>query len=102
MVKELRVKLGDKVSEGSPLLMLEARRGAAAAPAPAPQPAARRRRRSGRRRRRRAIARRRQAAPAAGGGGPVEVVVPDIGDFDEVAVIEVCVKPGDTSRPSRA
>ena len=32
----------------------------------------------------------------------VEVVVPDIGDFDEVAVIEVMVKPGDTSRSSRA
>ena len=28
--------------------------------------------------------------------GPVQVLVPDIGDFDEVAVIEVLVKPGDT------
>jgi pyruvate dehydrogenase E2 component (dihydrolipoamide acetyltransferase) len=28
--------------------------------------------------------------------GPVEVVVPDIGDFKDVAVIEVLVKPGDT------
>ena len=36
------------------------------------------------------------AAPAAAAGGPVEVVVPDIGDFKEVAVIEVFVKPGDT------
>src|SRR5258707_8680763 len=26
----------------------------------------------------------------------VEIQVPDIGDFDEVAVIEVLVKPGDT------
>ena len=26
----------------------------------------------------------------------VEVKVPDIGDFDEVAVIELLVKPGDT------
>jgi pyruvate dehydrogenase E2 component (dihydrolipoamide acetyltransferase) len=34
------------------------------------------------------------SAPAA--SGPVEVLVPDIGDFDEVAVIEVMVKPGDT------
>jgi pyruvate dehydrogenase E2 component (dihydrolipoamide acetyltransferase) len=33
------------------------------------------------------------AAPAA--AGPVTVVVPDIGDFDEVAVIELFVKPGD-------
>jgi pyruvate dehydrogenase E2 component (dihydrolipoamide acetyltransferase) len=28
-------------------------------------------------------------------GGAVDVVVPDIGDFDEVTVIEVFVKPGD-------
>ena len=30
----------------------------------------------------------------------VEVTVPDIGDFDEVAVIEVLVKPGDSVRQS--
>jgi pyruvate/2-oxoglutarate dehydrogenase complex dihydrolipoamide acyltransferase (E2) component len=28
----------------------------------------------------------------------VEVRVPDIGDFKDVAVIELLVKPGDTSR----
>jgi hypothetical protein len=32
----------------------------------------------------------------------VEVQVPDIGDFDEVAVIELLVKPVTRSRPSRA
>jgi pyruvate/2-oxoglutarate dehydrogenase complex dihydrolipoamide acyltransferase (E2) component len=32
----------------------------------------------------------------------IDIKVPDIGDFAEVAVIEVLVKPGDTSRPSRA
>lgn len=37
VVKELKVKLGDKISEGSLLLLLEASGGAAAAPAPAPQ-----------------------------------------------------------------
>src|SRR5437764_2326181 len=36
VVKELKVKLGDKVSEGSLLLMLEARDAQAAAPAAAP------------------------------------------------------------------
>ncbi len=90
VVKELRVKLGDKISEGSPLLVLESEGGAetvaappAAAPAPAaaaapsPAPAA-------------ATA----AAPSA--AGPIEIVVPDIGDFDEVSVIEVLVKPGDS------
>lgn len=52
VVKELRVKLGDKVAEGSMILLLEASEGAAAAPpppksaeisapaAPAPEPAA--------------------------------------------------------------
>ena len=36
VVKELRVKVGDKVSEGSVILVVEA--GGAAAPAPAPNP----------------------------------------------------------------
>jgi len=40
VVKELKVKLGDKVSEGSVVLVLEAEGGAAAAPAAAPAPAA--------------------------------------------------------------
>jgi pyruvate dehydrogenase E2 component (dihydrolipoamide acetyltransferase) len=86
VVKALKVKIGDKVSEGTQVLELEtagdaaAAAPAAAAPAPvaAPAPAA-------------------SAAPAAAlaGGGTVQVVVPDIGDFDEVAVIELFVKPGD-------
>jgi pyruvate dehydrogenase E2 component (dihydrolipoamide acetyltransferase) len=36
------------------------------------------------------------AAPAAASTSVIEVQVPDIGDFDEVAVIEVFVKPGDS------
>ncbi|UGQ45336.1 dihydrolipoyl dehydrogenase [Massilia endophytica] len=41
VVKELKIKVGDKVSEGSLLLMLDEAAGAAApAPAPAPAPAA--------------------------------------------------------------
>jgi len=88
IVKELKVKLGDKVSEGTLVLMLEAAVAAApaaaapvAAAAPAPVAAA-------------PVAT--AAAPVAAAGGPVEVLVPDIGDFDEVAVIEVFVKPGDS------
>ena len=77
VVKEVRVKLGDKVAEGSVVVILEATAGAAApapqAAAPAPAP----------------------AAPAAV-SGPVEVKVPDIGDFKDVPVIEVFVKVGDT------
>jgi dihydrolipoamide dehydrogenase len=40
VVKSMAVKVGDKVSEGSVVLTLEAVEGAAAAPAPAPAPAA--------------------------------------------------------------
>jgi dihydrolipoamide dehydrogenase len=40
VVKELKVKIGDKISEGSLLLTLESAEAAAAAPAPAPAPAA--------------------------------------------------------------
>jgi len=39
IVKELRVKLGDKVSQGSPILLLEESTGAAAAPPSKPVPA---------------------------------------------------------------
>ena len=88
VVKELKVKLGDKVSEGTLVLLLEAAGGAAAAaatPAPAavaaPAPAA-------------AVAP--VVVPTAATGGSIDVRVPDIGDFDEVAVIEVFVKPGDS------
>jgi pyruvate dehydrogenase E2 component (dihydrolipoamide acetyltransferase) len=88
VVKELKVKLGDKVKQGSVVVVLEAE-GAAAAPAPAaapsPAPAA-------------AAAPVPVSAPsvAPAASGPVEVRVPDIGDFKDVAVIEVFVKPGDT------
>jgi pyruvate dehydrogenase E2 component (dihydrolipoamide acetyltransferase) len=98
-VLELKVKLGDKVKQGSLLALVEASGAvpkpaaaadsAAASPAPA-APAA-------------AVAS--QAAspaapPAAAPEQPAasttaDVVVPDIGDFDQVEVIEVLVKPGD-------
>ncbi|MDB0509219.1 dihydrolipoyllysine-residue acetyltransferase [Ralstonia solanacearum] len=90
IVKELKIKVGDAVSEGSLVLLLE-EQGAAAALAPqaAPAPAA--------------------AAPApavqapapapaaqpAAGGGTIDVKVPDIGDYKDVPVIEINVKVGD-------
>jgi pyruvate dehydrogenase E2 component (dihydrolipoamide acetyltransferase) len=89
VVKELRVKLGDKVKEGSVVLVLvlEAEGVAAAAVVPAaaaPAAAAQ------------APALAPAAAPApAAASGPIEVRVPDIGDFKDVVVIEVLVKPGD-------
>ena len=89
VVKEMKVKLGDKVSEGTLVLMLDAA-GAAAAAAAAPAPAAVAASAPA------AAAVAAPAAPvAAAATGPIEVRVPDIGDFDEVAVIEVFVKAGD-------
>ena len=89
VVKEMKVALGDKVSQGSPVLVLESA-GAAAAPPPAastspsqPAPAP--------------LTAAPAAAPAASAGSAqaVELRVPDIGDFKDVAVIEVFIKPGD-------
>jgi len=100
VVKELKVKLGDKVSQGSLVVVLEtdaaepsappaavskspapaqAQPQQASAPAPAPAPAA-----------------------ATAAGGTVEVKVPDIGDFKDVEVIELLVKPGDTVKPEQS
>jgi len=90
VVKELKVKLGDKVAEGSLVLVLEAAAAAAVAPAAAPAVAAASPTAPA------ASPAPAQAAAAAPSAGPVQVLVPDIGDFDEVAVIEVFVKPGDT------
>src|SRR5438874_11068956 len=85
VVKELKVKTGDKVSQGSPILLLDAQDEAKKATpkaepkkeeAPRAAPAA-------------------GAAPAPGGARVQNVAVPDIGDFKDVEVIEVLVKPGD-------
>ncbi len=96
VVKELRLKVGDKVSQGSAILVLE-EAGAPAAPAPqaapaaakptpaAPAPAAPS-----------SASTAPRPAPAAASAEPMTVKVPDIGDFKEVEVIEVLVKPGDT------
>jgi pyruvate dehydrogenase E2 component (dihydrolipoyllysine-residue acetyltransferase) len=104
VIKEIKVKVGDKVAEGSVLISVESADAAAApapaapapaaaapqaaapapaaAAAPAPAPAA--------------------AAPAANGasasnGTPVvtELTVPDIGGFTGVPIISVFIKAGD-------
>ena len=98
VVKELRVKLDDKVKQGSVVLTLEVA-GAEAAPAstekPAAAPAAPAQAAS-----KSVAAPAPAAAPAA--SGPVEVRVPDIGDFKDVSVIEVLVKPGDTIKAEQS
>ncbi|WP_431686726.1 dihydrolipoyllysine-residue acetyltransferase [Hahella sp. NBU794] len=89
-IAELKIKVGDKVSEGD-LILLMAGEGAAEAsepapaqeekPAPAPaqepEPAA-------------------PAAAPAASGGVQTIPVPDIGGAEGVTVIEISVKEGDT------
>ncbi len=93
VVKELQVKLGDKVSEGSAVLLLQAEEGAESesnkAPAPAQSVVAATENVAN-------AATAPAQAPAPAASGPVEVRVPDIGDFKDVAVIEVFIQPGDT------
>ncbi|MGE5866021.1 MAG: dihydrolipoyllysine-residue acetyltransferase [Rhizobacter sp.] len=99
VVKELKVKLGDKVSEGTIVLTVES--DAAAAPAPAAAPAAA------------ASAPATAAAPtpapvapspapASGGTRTIEIAVPDIGDSKDVSVIEVFIKAGDTLKAEQS
>ncbi|SEO88625.1 dihydrolipoyllysine-residue acetyltransferase [Aquisalimonas asiatica] len=91
-VQGVKIKVGDQVKEGDVILELEPAAGGgdsgggdagdAAEQQPAPEAA--------------------KAAPepeqpaASGGGGSQTVTVPDIGDFDQVDVIEVLVSEGDT------
>ncbi|NLZ10590.1 MAG: biotin/lipoyl-binding protein, partial [Alcaligenaceae bacterium] len=91
-VKSVKIKVGDKVKEGSLILELEAEAATTTAPAAAASatsavaPAS-------------AVA---VPAPAVVAAAPaavserVMVEVPDIGDFAEVEVIEVLVAEGDT------
>src|SRR5690349_8629733 len=84
IVREVSVKIGDRVSEGTPILTLEVdgaghaseRASEAVKPAVSAAP-----------------------APTSAPAGVAEVRVPDIGDFKDVPIIEVMVKPGDTIRP---
>ncbi|MGQ5522989.1 dihydrolipoyllysine-residue acetyltransferase [Chitinimonas sp. PSY-7] len=81
VVKEVRIKVGDKASQGTVIVLIEAAGAAAAStpaatPAPAPAAAA--------------------SSSAAATSASIEVKVPDIGDAKNVDVIEVFVKAGDT------
>lgn len=77
VIKSILVKVGDKVSEGAPMLELET--DAAEAPAASAEDAPA------------------SAEPkASGGSSEMAVAVPDIGGGEGVDVIEVCVAVGDT------
>ena len=84
VVKEIKIKVGDKVSKGSPILVLDDKSNGEAPPEPKAQPAKTETQPA------------KAEAPKATGGSAMTVPVPDIGDFKEVEVIEVLVKPGDT------
>jgi len=95
VVKELKVALGDKVKEGSLVVMLEVA-GAADTPASAPVSAPVSEQNTAPGLSNSAAAAPLVVAAPVAAAGPVEVRVPDIGDFKDVAVIEVFVKVGDT------
>lgn len=100
VIKAMSLKVGDEVSEGSLILTLETANGsgaqangaAAPAPAAAPQaPATTAAAPSAP-----AAAPAPASAPVAGGTSTIDVKVPDIGGYDDVPVIELLVKVGDT------
>ncbi|WP_440976348.1 dihydrolipoyl dehydrogenase [Pseudoxanthomonas winnipegensis] len=99
VVKEIKIKVGDKVSQGSLVVVLEAAGEAAAAPAAAaPQPAAPAAPAKAEAPKAEKVEPKPEAAAPAPAlaAGPIEVKVPDIGDFSDVPVIEVLVAVGDT------
>ncbi len=97
VVKEVKIKVGDKVAEGSVVVILESAASGAAAAVPAPQAAAPAPVAAAP-----ATPAPVAAAPAPAASGPLEVKVPDIGDFKDVPVIEVFVKVGDTVKQEDA
>ncbi|MFM0134451.1 dihydrolipoyl dehydrogenase [Caballeronia grimmiae] len=88
-IKEVKVKQGDKVSQGSVIAMIEtAGAGASQGEAPKETP--------------KEASAAQPAAPAASSGAAQDVKVPDIGDFKDIPVIEVHVKPGDTVKKEQS
>ena len=91
VVKEIKVKLGDQVKQGSVVLTLEVAGDNQVASAvleekePVAQPAP-------------SQAATPLVAPTAGASSTFEIRVPDIGDFKDVVIIEVLVKVGDMIR----
>jgi pyruvate dehydrogenase E2 component (dihydrolipoamide acetyltransferase) len=84
-VEQIKVKVGDKVSEGTLIALL-------ASSAPAVVVAAEHKK----------VAVAAPPTPTSSPAGVAEVRVPDIGDFKDIPVIEVMVKPGDTVKPEDA
>jgi len=86
-VAEVPVKKGDRVSKGSLVIVVETTSATAPAAKPAAEPPPASKSAP-------ASAAPKAAPPAA--AAPIDVRVPDLGDFKDVEVIEVLVKEGDT------
>ncbi|WP_373981757.1 dihydrolipoyllysine-residue acetyltransferase [Achromobacter sp. JD417] len=102
VVKSISVKVGDKVAEGAVVLEVEAAEsdaGAAKEEAAKAEskPAAKEEPKQAA-----AAAPKAEASAPAAASGPVEIEVPDIGDFKEVEVIEVMVAVGDTIKAEQS
>jgi len=82
VVREIKIKMGDKVSQGTPLLVLDSSEKSKPQEKPkaeeTPKPEEKQ-----------------QKPQPSAKAESLTVPVPDIGDFKEVEVIEVLVKPGD-------
>ncbi|RII99802.1 dihydrolipoyllysine-residue acetyltransferase [Achromobacter sp. K91] len=100
VVKSISVKVGDKVAEGTVVLEVEAS-GAGEAAAPAAAPAKEEAPKAEAQAAAQPAAAAAAAAPATS-SGPVNIEVPDIGDFKEVEVIEVMVAVGDTIKAEQS
>jgi len=88
IVKQIKVKLGQRLKEGDELLELAVDTAAASAPAPASEP----------------VSRTPETAPATVAAAPApvatqerikDVEVPDIGSAGKARIIELLIKPGD-------
>jgi pyruvate dehydrogenase E2 component (dihydrolipoamide acetyltransferase) len=100
VVKSITVKVGDKVAEGAVVLEVEAEASDAAPAAKEEAPKAAAKEAPKQAAAAAPAAKAEAAAPAA--SGPVEIEVPDIGDFKEVEVIEVMVAVGDTIKAEQS
>jgi pyruvate dehydrogenase E2 component (dihydrolipoamide acetyltransferase) len=106
-VKEVKVKVGDNVSEGTLIVLLEGGATAAAVPeekkAAAPAAAAPAQKQDAAPKQAAAAAApEASSTPAPAAGGSVEVKVPDIGDYTGIPVIEILVKVGDMVEAEQA
>ena len=110
VVKSITVKVGDKVAEGAVVLEVEAEASDAALAAKEEAPKAAAKEEAPKAAAKEAPKQAAAAAPAAkaeaaapaAASGPVNIEVPDIGDFKEVEVIEVMVAVGDTIKAEQS